>query len=130
MKNYFNLVILFLVFNTSIMAASVKLEGRYTCQSIEVGTHQLYTGNVTLRKTGDTYTINSKFNDGSTYQGTGIYDPKNRILAVAAINPENSHETGLSLNKIHQDGSITGKWTYLHRNDISTSRCLKNSNKV
>lgn len=77
MKIYLHAIILFLTMNAYAIASIIKIEGTYTCRSIEIGSHQLYTANVILKKTGDVYSVNSKFNDGSIYHGTSIYDTKN-----------------------------------------------------
>ncbi len=125
MKKYLQLSILFLMMNTPVFAASSNLQGTYHCKSPEVGTDKIYTGTMTLKKTGDTYTTNSKFNDGSSYKGTGIYDEKKHLLATAAINLADANEIGVGLNTIEKDGSMTVKWTYLNRTDVATAHCLK-----
>lgn len=67
MKNYFSAIILFLAMNAFAIASPANIEGAYFCKSTEIGSHQLYTANAVLIKTGDVYSIDSKFNDGSTH---------------------------------------------------------------
>ena len=125
MKKHLMISLLTLTFSTSVIAAAVNPQGTYFCQSIEVGTHQLYTGTMTIKKTGATYTTSSKFSDGSTYKGTGIFDAKAQILVTAAINTENKDEIGVGLNTFKDDGAMSVKWTYLNRVDVSTAHCKK-----
>ncbi len=127
MKTYLRAMILFLAMNSFANASSANIEGAYVCKSIEIGSHQLYTADAILKKTGEVYSVDSKFNDGSTYHGTGIYDNKKHVLAIVAINPNNPNETGVSIDDVHANGSIEGKWTYLGKTEIGKVTCIKRS---
>ena len=76
------------VFNALASSYPTKLEGIYDCKAKEVDTDEVTNGVSILKKTGDTYDLTSKFTDGSTYYGVGIYDSKAHLLAISSINPK------------------------------------------
>jgi hypothetical protein len=71
MKKYLFAVSVFLILNNAYASLYPRnLEGSYNCNCIEVGTKIFFKSIMIIKKTGETYSMNSKFNDGSFYVGT------------------------------------------------------------
>jgi hypothetical protein len=43
-----------------------------------------------IKKTGQTWSINSSFSDNASYVGTGIYDVKKQTIGLVFTNPNNA----------------------------------------
>jgi len=101
------------------------LSGKYECESIEVGTNQLYTGKMIMTKTGQTYSTKSIYNDGSTYSGIAIYNPATHRLSSAFINPKNAEETGVAMVEVEKNYMMHSTWTYLNKTTVGHGTCKK-----
>ena len=127
----FSAIIIFM--NTCTFASHypTNLEGNYNCNGVEADNpNDHYKGVVVVKKSGQTYTTNSTFDDGSTYIGTGIYDANKHVLSIVAINPKKSDEIAVSMSNVHEDYSMESKWTYLHKTTIGSSFCTKQQTKA
>lgn len=102
-----------------------RIEGTYQCQCVEVETKVVYNGHMIINKTGKTYEIESKFNDGSFYKSTGIYDMTKHQLALAFFNPKLPNESGVALVNVNNDCSMHSTWTYLGKASVGTGTCHK-----
>lgn len=125
MKKYL-VAILLLSFGVAYAADyPTNIAGNYDCKSIEIGAHDSESCEMTIKKTGETYFIKSIFKDGTTYTGTGIYEPVKHIFSFAFINPKNAAETGVVVADVNKDYSMTSKWTYLNKNKIGYGAAVK-----
>lgn len=126
MKKYFCAIAL-LSFGITAYAADypVNISGNYDCKSIELGTHESSTCDMTIQKSGETYFIKSIFKDGTTYTGTGIYEPTKHTFSFAFINPKNAAETGVVVADVKKDYSMTSKWTYLDKTSVGYGSATK-----
>lgn len=127
MKKQFCLLALLFSLNGLAYAAHqpINLEGQYDCTSTEVDTHEVSKGVMTLKKTGETYSLKSEFTDGSTYTGTGIYIQTKHIFSVAFNNPKKPDESGVAIAEINKDFGMTSIWTYLNKTSVGHGFCTK-----
>lgn len=122
MKNF--LLCFILGLSQFAAAAVVNYEGVYECSGKELGTDERFTGTMTIKKTKDAYSINSRF-AADAYHGTGIYDSSNKSLSVVFINPEYAEETGLIIFHAENQGKLKAVWTYLRQKNIAHSICKR-----
>lgn len=106
--------------------AAVTISGNYVCKGHEVGTKEAFTCQMTIKKTGETYSSSATCSDGNAYRGTGIYDKSTQQLSTSFINPKKLEETGISIATIKSHGRLTAAWTYLDKTSIAYSTCHKN----
>lgn len=127
MKKYLLTLSVFLICNTHTYASAypANLEGIYDCNSIEVGTNENFKGVMTLKRTGQTYSIKSTFNDGSSYIGTGIYNQLKHSFSLVFVNPSKSEETGIAVADVKRNYAMTSTWTYLNKEIVAHSTCTK-----
>ena len=104
---------------------SNRIEGKYACAGHEVGTHDVFKCEMTIKPTGETYASTANCSDGNAYTGTGIYDKNSHQLSTVFINPKKSDETGVSVAHVKADGSIVAEWTYINKTSIAHSKCTK-----
>lgn len=116
------------IFNAYASSYPTNIEGTYDCKAKEIDSNELSIGVSILKKTGETYDLTSKFTDGSTYHGVGIYDKKTHVLAIGSINPKNENETGVSVAHIEKNGNVKSEWTYLNKTAIGHGTCIKRNN--
>jgi|GEM_PF-6472558 len=128
MKYYFVMALLISSVAFASKSAS-NIEGAYECMGNEVGTNEAFNCQMTIKKTGDTYASTANCSDGNSYRGTGIYDKSIHRLSTGFINPKKSEETGVSVTVIKADGSLTSEWTYLDKEIIGRTKCLKQPTK-
>ncbi|KTD37464.1 hypothetical protein Lnau_0654 [Legionella nautarum] len=123
-KHLFALLFLSSISGQALSAAPINLEGNYEC----VGRDKqhpdtVFKGEMTIKKTGETYSINSSFNDGGSYIGTGIYDKTKKTVSLVFTNPKDAKETGILVMDIKANGSMSNHWTYLNMKTIGQSTC-------
>ncbi|ARG98341.1 hypothetical protein [Legionella micdadei] len=126
MKNYLLALLLLSGLSAQAPAAtfSSNLEGDYECTGTdEEHPNMVFKGEMVIKKTGQTYSVNSSFSDNASYIGTGIYDKKKRTIALVFVNSQNTKETGISVMNIQENGAMTTDWTYLNRTTIGHSTC-------
>lgn len=125
-KCFFSFAVL-LTFNTASHASTfpTNLEGQYFCNCTEVGTNKTYKAIMSVKKTDQTYTINSKFDDGSFYIGTGIYNQEKHIFSIVFLNPKKSEETGIGVADVKNNYTMTSTWTYLNKTTLAHGTCIK-----
>ena len=73
-----------------LAAAAVEdspFEGHYECTGNELGTNEHFILNMTIEKSEETYSIQSRY-ETDLYFGTGIYDSTNKSLSAAFVNPD------------------------------------------
>jgi hypothetical protein len=107
-----------LALSAAAAALAADLVGDYTIEGSNPGNKGHYTGTVTVRKTGETYSV--VWVVGSTrYVGTGI-GSKDFI----AVSYRSGNDTGLAL--YGSDGSNwNGIWTYAGGKQVGTERWLR-----
>lgn len=132
MKKYLLGTAILLSLNSPIYASSYpsNIEGTYDCSCTEVDSNAHYKGEMTLKKTGQTYSLKSTFNDGSTYLGTGIYNPSKHSFSLAFINPAKSEETGVAIADVKSDYAMTSTWTYLNKTNVAHGECTKRKSEA
>jgi hypothetical protein len=132
MKIYFmglSLIFLFSVaFSKSLDYPPDIISGNYDCRGTEFDTKKPFQCKMRLIKTGMTYENDAQCDDGSVYKGTGIYNKTKQILAIIAVNPKASQETGVALVDVNKNGSLTSVWTYLNKTTLGHTDCIKNKN--
>lgn len=116
-----------LVISTSIYAAEspTNLAGRYSCSGTEVGSNDPFTCSTELKNTGQTYSLQSTCDDGSSYIGTGFYDHARHIFSLVFTNPKKSEETGVIAASVNKNHSMTSTWTYINKTSVSHGACKK-----
>ena len=124
MKKYLFNAMLLLSLNT-FAAGSGSLSGTYECKGSEVGTHEAFTCQMTIKKTGETYASTATCSDGNSYRGTGIYDKHLHQLSTGFINPKKSEETGVSISTIKSSKELISVWTYIDKTSIARTTCYK-----
>ena len=121
------LVICLFIFQMTCFAGAskwpVNLEGTYHCDSTETDIHKHYKGQMSLKRTGETYSVKMSFDDGSAYTGTGIYDQEQHVFSLVFVNPHKAEEIGVALSQIRQDGAHLSDWTYLNKKSLSKAIC-------
>ena len=123
MKNY---LLVAALLNMSTLASAATLEGTYDCSGTD-DEHPgvVFKGVMVIKKTGQTYAINSSYSDGVSSIGTGIYDQAKHNLSFIFANPKNANETGLAIMDVKRDYTMTSNWTYLNQTTIGHSVCSK-----
>jgi len=106
-----------------------NIEGNYNCTGTEYDTNKAFKCEVSIKKTGQTYALNTTCNDGTTYTSTGIYDYNKHNLSLVSVNPKNSAETGVGVVDVKKDGSMTSVWTYLNKTTLGHTQCSKSIRK-
>lgn len=124
MKGRIFLLGMFLISHTFASAFSQNIVGKFDCDSREVGSSKHSHGIMTITKNKETYQVETQFDDGSFYKGTGIATPENQLLSVAFVNPKKIKETGIGVTH-SQNGVLKVRWTYIDRSDFADSVCLK-----
>jgi hypothetical protein len=81
--------------------------GKYDCAGEDVS-GAAYTATVTIKKTGDAYTVEWELADGQKYVGVGVLT--GRTLAVSWLN---QRLIGVMAYTVEKDGSLTGTWSVL-----------------
>ena len=109
--------------------ATNNLEGNYECVGSEVNTHETFTCQMTIKKTGFTYASTANCTDGNSYRGTGIYDKNSHRLSTGFINPKKAEETGVSVTRVKTNGSLITEWTYLDKTAVGHTKCIKKQDK-
>ncbi len=123
MKKY-GVIIALLISSSAFASKAVNIEGTYECAGNEVGTHEAFKCQMTIKKTGETYASTADCSDNNSYRGTGIYDKRARLLSTGFINPKKSEETGVSVTTVKSDGSLVSEWTYLDKTTIARTKCF------
>lgn len=124
----YSLLTVFIFLQITIAVAGhypTNLAGKYKCKGAEVGKNEHFDAWMKLTKTGETYTMISRTNDGSSYVGTGIYDYAKHSFSLLFINPKASAETGLGVGGVKTNNTITSEWTYLNKTTLARSICIK-----
>lgn len=106
----------------------VNFEGSYDCSGTEIDTDTVFQCDETITKTGKTYAFTAACNDGTSYVGTGIYQPLKRNLSIVFRNAANVQEIGVSVKHIRKNGEMIGKWTNLDKTAMGHTRCTKRDN--
>ena len=99
-------------------AVAGSLVGDYTIEGSNPGNKGHYTGTVTVRKTGETYSVVWVVG-GTRYVGTGIGNKD-----FIAVSYRSGNDTGLALYR--EDGNNwDGIWTYAGGKQIGLERWLR-----
>jgi hypothetical protein len=99
-------------------ASAAELVGDYTIEGSNPGNRGHYTGRVTVRKTGETYSV--VWVVGNTrYVGTGIGNKD-----FIAVSYRSGNDTGLALYR-EDGGNWDGIWTYAGGKQIGLERWLR-----
>lgn len=100
-----------------------NLTGEYQCASKDA----TQTLNCKMRLTAakETYSNYAECDDGSSYQGTGIYDQDKQMLALAASNTKLSTDVGVAILTIKKAGLITFKWANLNSDKVNVMVCKR-----
>jgi hypothetical protein len=132
MKNTIIAAILLLSANTAAIAAHypANLEGKYDCTGTETDNKSHFKGVVTIKKTGQTYTMSSTFDDGTSYTGIGLYDQAKHVFSNAAIDPKKPDELAISISDVNQDKSLKSTFTYANSTAIGYSNCIKQKDQA
>ena len=99
-------------------ALADALEGQYRVQGSNPGGGAGYSGNVTVRKTGDTYQIVWQI-EGTRYVGTGIGGPEG-----LAVTYRSGNDTGVAIY-VPAQGGYDGVWTYAGARQVGQERWLQ-----
>ena len=121
MKKYLMATVLLLSLN-----AEASIEGTFHC----TGTDKehpgvIYKGIMTVKKTGETYSVKSSYSDNVSSIGTGIYNKAKHHFVFVFVNPKNTKETGIASMDVSKDYTMTSDWTYLNQSVIGHSSCSK-----
>lgn len=121
MKRYFITVLFLVSFNaySNSNTYPLNLEGTYDCHSTNSG------GKMKIKKTDQTYSIESFHDDGSHYLGTGIYNQTTHTFAVAFRNVENPLMVSFGIADVNENGSMTTSWAFLYDTVVKSSFCIK-----
>ena len=101
---------------TPVLAAEPT--GDYTIEGTNPGGSGAYTGTVTVRKTGETYSVIWVVG-GTRYIGTGIGNKD-----FIAVSYRSGNNTGLALYG-EDGGNWTGIWTYAGGKQVGAERWLR-----
>jgi hypothetical protein len=93
-------------------------DGTYTVQGSNPGGGGAYTGTVTVRKTGETYSVIWVVG-GTRYVGTGIGNKD-----FIAVSYRSGNDTGLALYG-EDGGNWAGIWTYAGGKTVGAERWLR-----
>lgn len=121
MKNY----LLTAAFMLSINA-NASIEGTFYCSGTDKE-HPgvIYKGIMTIKKTGQTYSVKSFYSDNVSSIGTGIYNKAKHHFVYVFVNPKNTKETGIASMEVSKNYTMTADWTYLNQTLIGRSYCSK-----
>lgn len=119
------IVTIFALFAANLCYGAVEIEGDYDCRWLDVGTGKVIAGTMSLKKTGETYTMKSTYDDHSSYRGTGIYDETTHQLAIAFYNPIDLKDMGLSTTIFDDKVDKTWRWASINTNKIERTNCTK-----
>ena len=112
-----------------VISGPIILEGRYDCTGTEIDTETVFQCDETITKTGETYAFTAACNDGTSYVGTGIYQPANRDLSIVFRNVDKIEEIGVSVKHVSvKTGELLGKWTNLNKTAVGHTWCIKREN--
>lgn len=92
--------------------------GEYTIEGTNPGGNGTYSGTVTVRKTGETYSVIWVVG-GTRYVGTGIGNKD-----FIAVSYRSGNDTGLALYG-EDGGNWTGIWTYAGGKQVGAERWLR-----
>jgi hypothetical protein len=101
-----------------------NLDGIYDCHST-IDKNKKDHGTVILKKSGQTYSIKSHFDDGSDYIGTGIYNRTKHSFAVVFANTKNPEKVSLGISNVKANFTMTSSWTFINSRNIYNSICTK-----
>nr|UVT38020.1 hypothetical protein cemce18_00016 [uncultured bacterium] len=109
MKNYLLTAAFMLSLN-----ANASIEGTYNCSGTDKE-HPgvIYKGIMTIKKTGETYSVKSSYSDNVSSIGTGIYNQAKHHFVF--VNPQNRKETGIASMRVSKNHTMTADWTYLNQ---------------
>lgn len=108
-----------------VSSSAPTLEGSYSCKGVEIDGKTPFTCDETIKQTGSTYRFTASCNDGTSYSGTGIYQPNSQSFSVAFKNDKNASEIGVALKTIDAQGNLIGQWTNLDKTDLGQTTCTK-----
>ncbi len=109
----------------SLSPLAIAFEGKYECTGNDARTQKPFTLTQILKKTGETYSLDSRTTEGDVYHGTGIVDKANNSLSVAAINPADPKETGIIVFHSKNKDTLDATWTYLDEKTVVHATCKK-----
>lgn len=98
-----------------------NLTGEYQCTSKNAT--QTLNCKMRLTATEETYSNYAECDDGTSYQGTGIYDQARHTLALAAVNSKLSTDIGVAMLTIKKKGVIDFKWANLNSDKVNMMVC-------
>jgi hypothetical protein len=114
----FAIVAAVLALTVAAPVVAADLTGDYTIEGSNPGNKGHYTGTVTVRRTGETYSVVWVVG-GTRYIGTGIGNKD-----FIAVSYRSGNDTGLAL--YGPDGSNwNGIWTYAGGKQVGTERWLR-----
>ena len=102
-----------------------NLSGTYDCNSTGIDSSEKYHGTMKIKKTDQTYSIESYFDDGSSYMGTGIYDQVKHSFAVVFANTQNPTVVSLGIADVKKNYSMITSWTFINKTSVGSSTCTK-----
>lgn len=111
-------------FNAYANSYPINLDGTYDCHST-IDKNKKDHGIVTLKKTGQTYSIESHFDSGTSYKGTGIYNRTNHSFAVVFANVQDPDKVSLGISNVKDDYTMTSSWTFINTTIVGHSTCTK-----
>jgi hypothetical protein len=99
----------------SVTAAFADPVGKYDVKGTNPGSDKIYSGTVTVERTGETYKVVWVI-DGTRYVGTGIGDKE-----FISVSYKSGNNTGLALYGTEGDGWL-GVWTYAGGTQMGAER--------
>lgn len=106
--------------------ADASIEGTFNCSGTDKE-HPgvIYKGIMTIKKTGQTYSVKSSYSDNVSSIGTGIYNKAKHHFVFVFVNPKNIQETGIASMEVSKNDTMTSDWAYLNQTVIGQSSCSK-----
>ena len=106
--------------------AHASLEGTFNCTGTDKehpGT--IYKGMMVIKKTGETYSVNSSYSDNVSSIGTGIYNKAKHHFVYVFVNPKNTKETGVASVNVDNNCALEAEWAYINQKLIGHTSCAK-----
>jgi hypothetical protein len=117
------LAVSFTVFALPVCAEQ-DITGIYKCTGYDPGDKSSYDSELTIAKTGDTYSFKWKEND-TNFSGTGFFSSTAPdLIAVEWWKPKGQNTSGVIIYKASA-GLLDGHWAYADKEVIGTETCKK-----
>lgn len=122
MRKY--LVVVCLLVNHMAYAA-INVAGTYECRWPDAVSGKTIKGLIILKKTGQTYTMKSGYDDQSSYHGTGIYDEKKHRFVLVYQNPKDLKDAGVSTTEFDESRNTVWTWADMNSAKVEHTYCVK-----